>query len=221
MSLSRRTYSTTDLGAVLIQARLQTSNLMQPFMNIETDLRKKAVAALRADVEQQHAILGTAIFARSAIWSAAFCANCYFLYYSIFHDIEFFEEAEDISLAAVDAAHRFADMVPVELFNAQEVFASVEVLKLTEQQRAVILDCFRTHFPRLKAARDAVSHSHDRVFGRYYEKRVSDIVGSRSITAEGKIFLGADGNDFLFDFRLARFSALISDLQAVVNPKCA
>ncbi len=210
--------SVSDLGAVLIQARLQTSEVMSGFQDITKHLEAAAILR-RATADDERAwnrLFAAAEFARSHLRSAAFSANCYFAYLGIFGALSEPTLSRDVKTAAIDAAHIHADVVPIELYNAREVLASPEFIDLTGLQKEHIRKCFECHFPGVKEARDAVAHSHDRLFARWRNETLGADIGGRPITRTGKSFLGSDGRDFLFDFTDTRFRDLLSDLNKMI-----
>lgn len=215
-------YSASDLGAVLIQARLQTSEVMAAFRRVEQHLQRQAIAGYDDTQSEQdrHRAFAAADFARSHLWSATFSASCYFAYLEIFRQLAEESSASDVKTAALDAAHIHADGVPVELYNAREILSSAEFMKLARIEQSDIRDCFERHFPGTKGARDAVAHSHDRLFARCYDRALAAEIGSRPISSKGKNFLGSDGHDFLFDFTIMRFRELLSDLDEMIL-RCA
>jgi hypothetical protein len=196
---------------------------MSAFRPIEEFCRNAAIG-VRGSFTEDHEYyrhFAAADFARSHLWSSVFSANCYFSYFSIFQDLAEEINFGDVCTAAIDGAHLNADVVPIELFNAREVFMSSEILNLTKVDKSAVEACFDKHFPRLKEARDSVAHSHDRVFARFRDKQLHAEIGSRAIAPAGKNFVSVRGQDFLFDFQISHFAELFAELRTIMVPQCA
>jgi len=212
-------YSQHDLGAVLVKARLLTSELMTAKATLWNGLERRATLASKAIIDEHdrmRMLAVTTIF-RSSFWTACFSAHCYFQYRKIF--IKSFDEdgLSDICLAANTAAHIHADIVPIELFNARELTKSKEILVVLGETEKFIMECFETSFPNVKFARDAVTHNHDRSLSRYNKNDLNSDVGGRYITDVGKIYVDHLGNDFSFDFTPEKFRRYLDNLEKLVD----
>ncbi|NKN37673.1 hypothetical protein HFC70_15075 [Agrobacterium sp. a22-2] len=214
MARSKDLYSLNDIGAVLVKARLLTSDVLSPFNQQWLTLHQRSVEVMkrREQKPEKHRIFAAPDFAHSHLWGAIFSANCYFLYFEIFTATSGYQSDLDINSAAIDAAHIHADVVPIDLYNFRETIFSPEILEICGGDIKELKAIFDLDFHNLTEARDAVAHAHDRQFARVRKASLNAEVGSRSLSERGKNFLSSSGRDFLFDFRICQFEKLISNL---------
>lgn len=212
-------FSESDIGAVLLKARLQTSEILGQKRVMWRTLSQIARDETRSrDVRQdKNRIIAAPDFLYSSMWSALFSSCCYFRYIEIFNALASSADFQSITQAAVDGAHVHADVVPIEIYNACKISQSIEMQAIFSCDATALDDCFRDWFPRLIDARDAVAHAHDRLFSRRYDKSIDANIGSRPLTLRGKQHLDGKGLEFVFDFQPDKFVGLLNMIENVVN----
>lgn len=156
---------------------------------------------------------------RSCLRGALYSSFCYFEYMNL-HDRFELDHDFECSSAALDMAHTFAEVVPIELYNAREISTGVEFLVVTGMKAENCRNIFDDAFPRAKDARDAVTHYHDRVFSRWINRKLDADPLGRPLSTNGKIFTDQSGQDFDFQFEEGRFARYFLALRHALS-SCA
>jgi hypothetical protein len=218
-SASNVSYTFEDLGAVLHKARLRASETMSAQDDAWRRLTRGARHQLAnsADGLTRNQILAAPDFFYSHLRSAVFSAACYFEYSTVFEKLSAKTVPDPVRDAAIEAAHVFADVVPIDLFNAMNTASSVEMVLIAPEWGKKSKECFAEIFPHVKEARDAVTHAHDRQFGRYVNKLLPNAeVGGGPLAHCGKRYTDDRGGKFIFAFDLYRFERLLQSFASLV-----
>ncbi len=214
MKSDRQNTLLAELGAVPIKARLCRQEFFQQYGGPLTRLGKNSRTLFKGEsdpIKKRRLFVVSEAYGH-CLRSGYFSARCYFEYLDIY-DRASRVELCDISTAAMDLAHTFADTVPIELFNALELSKTPEFELVSGRSRDKMAAIFDLTFPNTREARDAVCHYHDRALGRFRNTDISTEMFGRSISKNGKFYTAPDGKDFEYSFSDVHFSRYFSQLE--------
>ena len=210
--------SASEVGSIIANSREKVSAFCRQRYPIFKKLLSlsHSRALIFANDDEQIRVMAASTFFESSLRDSLYSVNLFRDGFDVvFRQSQGFEEntAKDGLLQCV---HIHADSVPIDLFNAFKITQSAEFVKLSKQSAKDHADCFLAHFPRVVDARDAITHYHDRAFGRFRDTQFSGKLGSSRIYNYGKTFIDNKGLEFDFDFDEAIFARYLEDLDRIV-----
>lgn len=212
----------SNLGAVPIKARHFREEFFRQhgafIGKLQLLASGRVLQETRDDVTDIGASLVSIAF-ESSLRGALYSSYCYFSYMDLHEHFQQHHNFE-YSTAALDMAHTFAEVVPIELYNAREISTGPEFLFATGIDAEKCRQLFDEAFPKTKDARDAVAHYHDRAFSRSRKTQLGVAPLGRTLSMNGKIFTDEHGQDFNFQFEQERFVRYFSSLDEIIRP-CA